>query len=51
MRKKVKKEEKRTKRKRRIKNFVPFEGEGFIVTNINVESLYVKKDVKISLNN
>ena len=32
------------------KKFVPFGGEGFNIGNVNVEGLYVKKDVKHSLN-
>ena len=38
------------KEKEEEKKFVPFVGEGFNVANVNVEGLYVKKDVKHSLN-
>ena len=38
------------KEKEEEKKFVPFIGEGFNVANVNVEGLYVKKDVKHSLN-
>ena len=38
------------KEKEEEKKFVPFVGEGFNVANVNVEGLYVKRDVKHSLN-
>ena len=33
-----------------VKKFVAFEGEGFLIDNVNVEGLHVNKDIKNSIN-
>ena len=44
------KEEKDEKEEKEEKKFVAFGGEGFLVSNVNVDGLYVKKDLKKTIN-
>ena len=47
---KMKKKGQKIQEENEVKKFVAFEGEGFLIDNVNIEGLHVNKDIKNSIN-